>query len=161
MECKLVGIGGIGVSNKLGEIVKTMALGSCVGVIMLARRQKMVGVAHVALPDSSISPNRTKEFPGYFADSAIPFLLGEFEKHGIVKRSDLTVKLAGGASIMDPKGIFNIGKRNVLAVRKNLWKHRLGALVEDIGRNYSRTVWVEVNTGRVFISSPGKGKWEI
>jgi len=62
---------------------------------------------------------------------------------------------------MDPVGIFNIGKRNVLTIRKLLWNSRLGATVEDVGGNYSRTLWVEIDTGKVFISSPKRGKWEL
>ena len=62
---------------------------------------------------------------------------------------------------MDPNGTFNIGKRNVLAIRKILWKLRLGARKEDVGDNFSRTVSVDVDTGKVLISSPKRGEWEL
>jgi chemotaxis protein CheD len=73
----------------------------------------------------------------------------------------LIVKLAGGSVIMDPKNTFNIGKRNVLAIKKILWEMGLGARKEDIGGTISRTVSVYVDTGRVVISSPGRDDWCI
>lgn len=157
----IVGIGGIGLSNNSGDIVKTYALGSCVALIFLAPKIHAVGMAHIALPDSSLGNGKEKDMPGYFADTAIPAMIEEFKKQGVNNGRELFIKLAGGASIMDPNGTFNIGKRNVLALRKLLWKNRLGARAEDVGKDYSRTVWVEVDTGNVFISSPRKGTWQI
>ncbi len=156
----LVGIGEIAISNKPEETIKTMALGSCVGIVMLSKKKSVVAMAHVALPDSSINHSGRNNIPGYFADQAIPNLLEGLKNYG-VSTFDITVKLIGGSSIMDSAGIFNIGKRNVLTIRKLLWKYRLGATVEDVGGNYSRTLWVEVDTGKVFISSPKRGEWEI
>lgn len=161
MATILVGIGEVGVSTNPDDIIKTMALGSCLAVIFLARKPRMVGLAHVALPDSSIGSSRSESLPGYFADKAVPYLISTFKKSGIFGPPKLTIKLAGGATIMDPNGVFNIGKRNILAVRKVLWKNRLGAIVEDLGNNFSRTVSVEVGSGKVFVSSPEKGVWEI
>ncbi len=161
MKTILVGIGEIGISDNPEHIIKTMALGSCVAIVFLAPKIRTVGLAHVALPDSSIGKDRAKDLPGYFADTAISFLINEFKKLGVHKSSDLIIKIAGGANIMDHEGVFNIGKRNVLAIRKLLWKHHLGARAEDVGGNFSRTVWVEVNSGKVFVSSPRKGVWEL
>lgn len=162
MSTIFVGIGEVGISSKPGDIVKTMALGSCVGVIFLAPQKNAVGLAHVALPDSKIGESKAAKLPGYFADIAVPYLIREFKTRFEVRRSsELIIKLAGGGSIMDPNGTFNIGKRNVLAIRKLLWQRRLGAISEDVGKNFSRTVWVEVDTGKCFISSPGRGIWEL
>ena len=161
MATILVGIGEYAVSNNVGDNVKTMALGSCVAVIFHAPKFNAVGMAHVALPDSSIGSERTKNLPAYFADSAIPVLINEFKKLGITKNSDLQIKLTGGATIMDPNGTFNIGKRNVLAIRKILWKYRLGARKEDVGKDFSRTVKVEVATGKMTVTSPNRGEWQL
>lgn len=161
MATILVGIGEYAVSNKPGDVIKTLALGSCVAIVFNAPKLKAVAMAHVALPDSSIGSERSLKLPAYFADSAIPVLIEEFKKLGISKSSDLQIKLTGGATIMDPNGTFNIGKRNVLAIRKILWKYRLGARKEDIGKDFSRTVKIEVDTGKVTVSSPKLGEWEL
>lgn len=161
MKVIYVSVGEFSTSGASGEVVKTLALGSCVAVIVLDPKNRVVGLVHVALPDSSINKRRAQERPGMFADTGIAFLLGEMKRHGFDGKSKLTVKLAGGANIMDPDSTFNIGKRNVLAVRKYLWRHRLGAIAEDVGGTISRTVAVDVNTGKVKISSPGRGVWEL
>ncbi len=156
-----VGVGDYAASNTPGDVVRTIGLGSCVGVILLAPRQRAVGLLHIALPDSSINLKRAENKPGTFADTGIPAVLKEMKKLGVTSSRDLAVKLAGGAAIMDSNNIFNIGKRNILAARKILWKYRLGALAEDVGGNISRSVTVDVNTGKIVISSPGRGDWEL
>jgi chemotaxis protein CheD len=161
MSTIYVGIGEIAVSRTPGDRVKTVALGSCVAVIVLDPIQHAVGMLHVALPDSSINQKRAGERPGMFADTGIPVLLSEMKKLGYNGNGNLIVKLAGGASIMDPNGTFNIGKRNILAIRKILWNHRLGAIAEDVGDSFSRSVSVSVDSGRVILSSPGRGEWEL
>ena len=157
----MVGIGEMGISSASGDVVKTMALGSCVAVVFVAAKYQAVGMVHIALPDSNIDPEKAAKTPGYFADTAIPHLIKAFKKIGVRKPSEITVKLVGGATIMDPTGTFNIGKRNVLAARKILWKYRLGAKAEDVGKDFSRTVWVENNSGKVKIYSPDRGEWEV
>ncbi len=156
-----VGIGEFAVSRDPSQILKTMALGSCVGVMIQDPKNGGAGLLHVALPDSSINQKRAQDKPGSFADTGIPALLKEMSKVGYDGKSRLIVKLAGGASIMDPNNTFNIGKRNILAVKKILWGYRLGAIAEDVGGAISRSVSVEIQTGRVTISSPGRGQWDL
>lgn len=157
----IVGLGDIHVSKTPGEIIKTMALGSCVGVVMLAPKHRVVGMAHIVLPDSKIDPTRAETQPGYYADTGMVAIIDQFRRFNVINNHDLVVKLVGGASVLDANRTFDIGKRNVLASRKALWRNRMAAIAEDVGGNYSRTVWVEVDTGRVFVTSPGRGRWEL
>lgn len=162
MNTKFIGIGGIDFSNKSGEILKTMALGSCVGVVVISENPRVSGMIHVALPDSSIDGNKAKNLPGYFADTGIKELFRLLPTFGINGRQNkLTIKIAGGANFMDKKDIFNIGKRNILTIKKILWKYGLVPRSEDIGGTISRTIWIENGSGKLFISSPGRGQWEI
>jgi len=156
-----VGVGEIGVTNSVDTVMKTYALGSCVALIFYAPKYNAAGLAHIALPDSKFANGKSKELPGYFADLAIPKLINEFKKFGVKKNSEVTVKLTGGAKIMDPQSRFNIGKRNVLATKKILWKYKLGAIAEDVGENYSRTVSVKSDSGEVSVTSPGRGEWKL
>lgn len=160
MSVIYVGVGEYAVSKNPGDTIKTMALGSCVGVIFLAPAIKAAGLLHIALPDSSINQKRVEERPGMFADTGIPLILRDLTKLGYVG-GGMIVKLAGGAAIMDPNNTFNIGKRNLLAVKKILWKYKLGAIAEDVEGAISRTVSIELDTGKVLISSPGRGEWEL
>lgn len=157
----IVGLGDLYASKTPGITIKTLALGSCVGVIAIAPKLRAVGLWHVVLPSSRVDAEKAATVPGYFADSGIDVFLHEFRKLGVLSHKDLIIKLAGGASVMDANATFDIGKRNILAVRKALWKNHMAAIAEDVGGNYSRTVWIEVDTGRVYIQSPGRGRWEL
>lgn len=158
----ILGVGDYGTSKNPGDEVKTFALGSCVSVILLDPKTRTVGMAHVALPDSSINKAKAAEKPGYFADTAIPALLTEMAKHGCDKKGKgMVVKLCGGANVMDSNDTFQIGKRNALAIKKILWQYGMGAMAEDLGKNFSRTVTVSVESGHVTLSSPGRPNWQL
>jgi chemotaxis protein CheD len=156
-----VGIGEFAVSKNPEHQIKTMALGSCVGVMTHDKSSGCWGLLHIALPDSSINMKRAQDKPGTFADTGIPALLREMRRNGWNGQSRITVRLAGGASIMDPNATFNIGKRNVLAVKKILWGFKLGSIAEHIGGEISRTVVVDIKASKVLLSSPGRGQWEL
>ncbi len=162
MTIHYVGVGEIGVAVEPEDVVKTLALGSCVAIVVLDPVRRVVGMDHVALPDSSINANEAVERPGYFADTGIPALLAAMSRLGAGRDSkSLIVKLVGGAMVVGAGTTFNIGKRNLLAIRKLLWERQMGAIAEDVAGTISRTVEVDTATGRVRISSPGRGTWEI
>jgi chemotaxis protein CheD len=163
MKIAVVGIGEMEVSDQAENLLRTFALGSCIGVVMLApylNKRFVAGLLHVALPDSSINRLLALERPGYFADTGIPILIEKMLAYGL-RDKDLIVKIAGGANIMDPDNRFKIGTKNVLAVKKLLQGYGLQPVVEDVGGSISRTVTVAVNSGRVLVTSPGSGKWEL
>ncbi len=162
MAAVMIGIGGLDAVREPGTSVKTMALGSCVSLVLLDRQTHAVGMAHVALPESKIDEAKAKELPGYFADTALPALLARMAQLGCNKDGKgFIVKLAGGSNVMDPSNTFNIGKRNVLALKKALWKYGMGVVSEDVGGDISRTVEIFVDTGMLSITSPVRGTWEI
>jgi len=152
----ICGVGDIVITNQPQAVIKTFALGSCVAVIFYSPQFKLAGMAHVALPDSNVNPQRAKQKPGYYADTAIFYLIQELKRSGIKKNSQIWIKLIGGANILDKNHKFNIGKRNILAIKKLLWQFKLGAIAEDVGKDYSRTVTLFVNDGKIMISSPGQ-----
>lgn len=151
----VIGIGGIGVTSSREDTLKTYALGSCVALVLLDPVSKSIGMAHIALPESKINMEKAEQTPGYFADTGVPELMKEMKKIGAdIRRGKTIVKLAGGAKMMDSQNTFNIGKRNVLEIKKRLWQYGLGPTAEDVGGVISRTVIVEGSTGRVLIKSP-------
>jgi len=154
-----VGIGEWSVSNDPSDTLKTYALGSCVAVLIYDSRLQIAGMIHIALPDSTVDAERARQLPGYFADTGLPVMIEEMKKRGAV-RGNVWVKLAGGASFMDPGGFFDIGKRNVLAAKRILWGSSLGPLAEDTGGTMSRTVSITVSEGETTISS-GQKQWNI
>ncbi len=152
-----LGIGEFGIINKPGDTIKTHALGSCVAIVMLDPATRTVGMVHVALPESKVHQERAQKLPGYFADTAIPALLELMQSSGAAANlRKVIVKMTGGANVMDKNNTFNIGKRNVLAIKKGLWGQRMGAVAEDVGGSISRTVSVNMDDGKVIITSPGR-----
>jgi chemotaxis protein CheD len=161
MSSIIVDVGGIAVSRHPEDIIKTFGLGSCVSVVIFSPVLRVAGMVHVALPDSALDREKAFKKPGYFADTGIPVLLAELKRLGVNGSGNLVVKLMGGANVMDDNNVFNIGKRNVLSIRKHLWQNRLAPHGEDVGGSYSRTVFVEVGTGKIILSSPSRGQWEL
>lgn len=152
----VLGVGEWGVSQKPDEIIKTIGLGSCVAVICSDLKRQVSGMVHVALPDSALAQEMVAKKPGYCADTGIAALFDGLMRLGCSLRpGQLQVKLVGGATILDPHGTFNIGKRNILAIRKWLWSKGLGPMAEEVGGTISRTVSVAVGTGLVHIQTPG------
>lgn len=159
----VVGIGEIEAVASAEAVIKTYALGSCVAVMICSRKHEWGGMIHVALPDSAVNSEKAARSPGHFADTGLPMLLSKIQSvSGVIpNRANCQVKLAGGANVSDPNNTFNIGKRNLLAIKKILWKYGLGAIAEDTGGDISRTVSLNVGNGVVTLSSPKKGTWEI
>ncbi len=162
MKMTVLGVGDLGATGAPGEGLKTFALGSCVAVVLYDFRLKVAGMAHVALPASTTNASRAQALPGYFADSGVPALLNAmFSLRGSSDPKGLIAKIVGGASIMKVQTKFNIGQRNIEAVRKELMRKRLSPMAEDVGGVISRTVAIDVNTGMVLINSPGRGEWTL
>jgi chemotaxis protein CheD len=76
-------------------------------------------------------------------------------------KSRLIVMAAGGAQMLDPNGTFNIGKKNQLAMRKIFWKAGVLVRKEEIGGVDSRTVRIEVATGKVMLRTSASGEQEM
>ena len=158
----VLGVGEYGASHDTGAVIKTYSLGSCVALIMYDPVTKVGGMVHIALPESKIRPDMIQKRPGYFADTGIPALYKQMKKEGLNGHAkNLVIKLVGGAKVMDPNSLFDIGKRNILATKKLLWKYGLGLQAEDVGGSLPRTATIEIDTGKVMISSAGRGNWEI
>jgi len=107
------------------------------------------------LPDSAIDHERGRENPWMFADTGIPMLLDRLCARGASKRR-LTVRAAGGASMMDQENVFDIGRRNYLAMRKILWKAGVMVHGEAVGGIRSRTVRLEIGSGKFLIQEGGE-----
>ena len=160
MKTLFLGVGEFGASNNPDEVLKTMALGSCVGFIVMEPKSRTIGMAHIALSDSKINLAQAAKQPGRFADTAVPALLNLVAKYSKTK-SGYIIKLVGGAQVASMKDTFNIGKRNILAIKKILWQMKLAPVAEDLGGRISRTVTIEINSGKVILHSPGRPDWLV
>jgi len=138
-------------------------LGSCIGLIMYDYMNRIGGMVHVVLPDSSNANKSPNSLPGKYADTAIPSLLENLVKIG-ASRSSIIVKIAGGAQMFSlEKGgnVLNIGMRNTIAVKAALAKENLIIKACDTGGNKGRTCKLEISTGKVYVRSIGQQEVEL
>lgn len=156
----VVGVGDGGVSRDPEVLIVTYALGSCVAVMLHDPVTRVSGMVHYMLPESTMCGDRTQNRPWMFADTGISSLLNAALGQGADKRR-LVVFAAGGAQVMNDNSMFNIGKRNCLALRKALWKFGLVPHAEETGGTRVRTVRMEVRTGRVWLQTPGEQPKEM
>jgi chemotaxis protein CheD len=157
---KIVGVADIAVSNDPSEDIITYSLGSCIAVVIYDPTVNVGGMLHYMLPESSMDPEKARKIPAMFADTGIPTLFKQSYQYGASKKN-LIVKVVGGAQIMDENGVFNIGKRNYLALRKLFWKNNVMVTAEHVGGNVNRTVRLEMTTGRVILKVSGMGEFEL
>ena len=140
--------------------ITTLGLGSCVGVAIRDKNNKVGGLAHVMLPDSTVIAGQTNI--AKFADTGITELIRQMEKLGANKRN-MVAKIAGGAQMfaVSSRSGMNVGERNVEAVKKKLKEFGIPILAEDTGLNYGRTVIFYPETGEYVIKSVGKPEKKI
>jgi chemotaxis protein CheD len=160
MKQLVVGVGDGGISRDPDSVLVTYALGSCVAVMLHDPVARVAGMLHYMLPEAAMSSENSQNRPCMFADTGIPYLLRATLEHGADKRR-LVIFAAGGAQVMDDNGVFNIGKRNCLALRKALWKSGLVPHGEEIGGTEARTIRMEVGTGRVWLQPAGREPREM
>ena len=160
MRHLVIGVGDGAVSQARDTVLVTYALGSCVAVMIHDPVAGVAGMVHYVLPESSMSSEKSAARPWMFADTGIPLLLRIALEQGANKRR-LKIFAAGGAQVMDDNSMFNIGKRNCLALRKILWKFGLVPHAEETGGDVARTVRMEVGTGRVWLQAAGQEPREM
>lgn len=143
------------------DAITTLGLGSCVGVVLFDAKNKMAGMVHVMLPDSSKFRNVTN--PAKYADSGIDELIVQMKKKG-ADISNLTAKIAGGAQMFafsSENEMLRIGDRNVEAVKNILHEKRIRIIAQDTGLNYGRTIEFYTETGVLLVKAVGKPPKEI
>ncbi|MBR6004512.1 MAG: chemotaxis protein CheD [Lachnospiraceae bacterium] len=138
------------------DSVTTLGLGSCVGVAIRDKENKVGGLAHVMLPDSTAIRNNTNIYK--FADTGITELVRLMEEKG-AKRNRMVAKIAGGAqmfSFQNKSELVRVGDRNVEASKKKLKELGIPIIAEDTGDSYGRTVIFYPETGDFVIRAVGK-----
>lgn len=138
------------------DVITTLGLGSCVGIVLYDPVNKIAGLVHIMLPDSTKIMNNSNKYK--FADTGIDTLIADMMNIGAV-RQNLVAKIAGGAQMFsfgNNIDMMRIGERNVEATKNKLGKLGIRILAEDTGANYGRTIEFYPETGMLHIKSVGK-----
>ncbi|HHU64336.1 MAG TPA: chemotaxis protein CheD [Clostridiales bacterium] len=140
------------------HLLTTLGLGSCVGIALYDRENKIGGLAHIMLPYSNEFKNNSN--PLKFADTAVEKLLYKMKEAGS-NIEKLTGKIAGGARMFNFKNggndILRIGDRNVLAAKEVLKSFDIPLISEDTGGTYGRSIVFHLDDGKVVIKTVGRG----
>lgn len=146
-----VGIADLNVALPPDQLA-TYALGSCVGICLYDPDRKIAGLAHIMLPWSK-EANNSSPNPYRYADTGITALLQKMCGRG-ASTLRLKAKIAGGAQMFATSSeVFNIGDRNVQAVKTVLNSYKIPIIAEQTGSNFGRTVFFHSDTGIMEIRS--------
>jgi chemotaxis protein CheD len=150
----VVGVADMVVSNDPSAELVTYSLGSCLGITVYDPVKKVGGLLHIMLPESRIDAAKAISAPFMFVDTGVPRLFQGVYNLG-AERHRVVVKVAGGAQLLDEKGIFNIGERNFLALNVLLTRNGYAIHARDVGGLSSRTLRMDLTTGKITIKPPG------
>lgn len=139
------------------DSIKTLGLGSCVGVTLYDEVKKIGGMAHVMLPSTELA--KTADFKkAKYGDTALPELVEMMVTAG-ANRYRLKAKMAGGAQMFKFAGsadTLRIGPRNVDSCKAALKKLGIPLLAEDTGGSHGRTIELFTETGDLQIKTATK-----
>ena len=139
------------------DVIRTLGLGSCVGVVIYDSQKKVADLTHVLLPDSTVAKQGSLNAYKY-ADTAIPILVEKLLAVG-ARKFGLKAKLAGGSEMFkftSGSDIMRIGPRNVEAVLKELKKLHIPVIAQDTGGNIGRTIEFDPTSDKLKIRKVNK-----
>lgn len=146
---------------KSPNFLTTLGLGSCVGITLYDKFNKVAGLAHIMLPSSKEIKNNQNL--AKFADTGIDELIELMLKAG-ASRVNLVAKIAGGSQMFNfnsNNDILKIGERNVIATKLKLKELNIKIISEDTGGNFGRTILLSSNDGSLHIRTIGHGEKTI
>ena len=132
---------------KAPDVITTLGLGSCIGLVLYDPVTKVGGMVHYMLPDSTKVRNNSNI--AKFGDTGIRELLKRVVAAGASKPR-LMFEVSGLSDV------GNIGARNAEAAKAILKELGIRLVAEDTGLNYGRTVELHCDTGEFYIKSVGK-----
>jgi chemotaxis protein CheD len=142
-------------------LLVTVGLGSCVAIALHDPLAKVGGLAHVLLPSTGMSQDRTNR--AKFPSSAVPLLCERMQALG-ARTGRIRAKIVGGASmftsLLSASGL-QIGERNVVATRVALEQAGIPIVAQDVGGDYGRSVYFTVQDGRLVVKSLKAGHVDL
>jgi chemotaxis protein CheD len=153
----VVGVADLAASRDDHASIVTYALGSCLGLMIHDPVAHVGAMLHVMLPDSRLDASKAASNPAMFVDTGVPRLFMAAYRLGAVKER-IVVKVVGGAAVQGGRDMFEIGKRNMVALRRILWKNNVMIQSSDVGGNVARTATLHVGDGRVTMRIDGTDK---
>jgi chemotaxis protein CheD len=133
------------------SIVSTI-LGSCVSLCLHNEKFRIGAICHGMLPRQT-KPTVSGHFP--YLDTVVPHMLETMTSRFGLVPSELTVKMFGGASVIQtgipaPDGLA-IGQQNIAATLESLARFGLAPNVQKTGGTQGYKILFNTETGEVFV----------
>jgi chemotaxis protein CheD len=149
------------ISTNPAETLVAFSIGSGMAMTVHDPVCGVGGILNFMLPSShsanGINPDRA---PFMFADTGIPAFLAALAAQD-AQPERLKIVVAGGAHIMDQTDAFNIGLKNIAALKSCLDAHNLKIHHENTGGSSSRTLSLEIGSGCSSIKIFGVGEEKV
>jgi chemotaxis protein CheD len=134
------------------EQMKTLALGSCLGIVLYDPTSRIGALAHAMHPRRERVKNNANR--AKFVDSVIPILVDRMARRG-ARRERIVAKLFGGARMFESyagcAGVIQIGDENIAAAREELRARGIPIAGECVGGTSGRTIVFDLTTGAVAV----------
>lgn len=152
----IVGISDMKISRKRRDLLITHSLGSCLGLTAWDPNAGIGGLIHCLLPRASRSevPN-----PYMYVNLGVPHMIRKMVNMGCT-REFLIFKAAGCGRMMNMLSQFDTGAQNQAVLEALFEKNGVTLAAIDTGGSIPRTMSLNIESGRVAITSQGK-EWEI
>ena len=126
-------------------------LGSCIGIVLIDKKIKKYGMAHIMLPTAP--KNSEKIIIGKYADTAIPELFKAMQS----PTKNLVAVIAGGANMFKStiKNTNTIGAQNIKAVETCLANLSIPIIKKDTGGNKGRQLNIITKENKVVVNAIG------
>lgn len=148
-----VGIGEMRLSGDPDSVLVTYSLGSCAGLAVFDPRTRHGGMIHCKLPFKAIRPGADEGKPALYVDAGVAALRDAMAR-ARSSPSSMAAVIAGGASLFGENDVYQIGKNNILRMRECLKVLGMRVIAEDTGGSHPRTMYLDIQTGKVCIKSP-------
>ena len=157
IETIKVGMADLNVAKSPNSLT-TLGLGSCIGICLYDKVNKIAGLAHIMLPSSQEIKNNSNR--AKFADSGIDQLVESMIKIG-ANKNNLVANIAGGSQMFNfnsNNDILRIGDRNTKATKEKLRELNIKIIAEDTGGNFGRTIVFSSDDGSLHVRTIGHGE---
>ena len=123
--------------------IMTMALGSCLGIVLFDPISCVGALAHAMHPRRELVRNRANS--SKFVDTVVELMISRMVRMGADKEN-IVAKIFGGARMFDSisgaKGVLQIGSENVKSAREALASYSIPIVAEDVGGTRGRKVLI-------------------
>ena len=138
-------------------VMSAVGLGSCVALILYDAATQVGAMAHIVLPHEALS--REPGGPAKYSSSAARHLLEKMREVAPIESP--VARLVGGASMFAALlkgGGINMGERNTVATRRALAELGIPISAEETGGEHGRSVYFDVGSGQVRVTSMNHGE---